>query len=746
VSTESEVERMTLDMRCKLGGQSAVRWMVSLVGLAASACFASAAQAQQQSPDPQRPVVTAPDAPEAEPPDARDARSGSGEPIDTITVLGTRQSGVPLSSVPISITSVPAERIREELGTATRIEDVLGRTVPGFNPSNVGVRQIRGRTAQVFLNGVPVNEQLRASGGRDINLISPDQLGGIEVSRGANSAYGFGSPGGIIALSTPRARSEELSLLSRAQFSFNPYHPASSGQLRLYQSASQIIGAFDYHLGAALGYDGLEYDSDGELALAFNSPNGISSNAKELPLSADLSLGYEFGGGNLRFAGTWNRVDVREGYENEGLGVYREQQSELARFAPGDENFRDAHTLNLSYENPDVLGSAVKLELLQSKSYAEVFQNFDGALVRDEQTNRYWGVRSSATLPLDLLREGLAVTTSLDWMRNRYYRPIFSAASGQVVQFTSPDTTLDSFAPALQLELPLGPLRLSGGVRHERYSGRVKTASGAPPGQGNLRGGDMRDFDLTLFNAAILLPLRDGFEVYASYSQGAEISQIGRSASGADAAAQIDPRPAKSNQYELGLRGRRGGAEYGVSAFFTTSDLLSALQPDPRDPDNLPMIPLREPREFYGVEANLHWVWNERWALGGTVTWYEGKRKPEGSGEWRHIGSSEIPPFLASTYLQYTPLPGWRNRLVLDYRGSRDRFGRGLAFDEGRIDALALLHFSLALELGRGELSLGVQNLLNEHYFSIPAQSYSGGFLWVPEQGTRLSLSYSQPW
>jgi iron complex outermembrane recepter protein len=114
--------------------------------------------------------------------------------------------------------------------------------VPGFNPTNNGLRSIRGRTAQVFVNGVPVNEQLNATLGADLKLVRPDQLSGIEVSRGANSAYGFGSPGGIISLSTPRAQSEELELRTIVRESINPHRIGGSHQTSLYHTTWKVIG------------------------------------------------------------------------------------------------------------------------------------------------------------------------------------------------------------------------------------------------------------------------------------------------------------------------------------------------------------------------------------------------------------------------------------------------------------------------------------------------------------------------
>ena len=86
--------------------------------------------------------------------------------LTPLTVLGTRAQR-PLATVPASITVVAPQEIREQQVISPRIEDLLRRQVPDFNPTNEDVRQIRGRTAQVFINGVPVNEQLRASSGSD---------------------------------------------------------------------------------------------------------------------------------------------------------------------------------------------------------------------------------------------------------------------------------------------------------------------------------------------------------------------------------------------------------------------------------------------------------------------------------------------------------------------------------------------------------------------------------------------------
>lgn len=665
-------------------------------------------------------------------------QSADSSTLSEITVLGTRQTGVPLSNVPASITVLEEQEIKSQQSSAPRIDDILSRTVPGFNPTNNGVRQIRGRTAQVFVNGVPVNEQLRASSGSDITLLAPEQLGRVEVARGANAAYGFGSPGGIIALGTPRASSPELTLNSRLLASFNPHHADDSVRATLYQSASQIVERFDYHVGVALGYDGQEFDPDGQLSLGNTGPSAFS-NSKESLIGLDGSFGYALGGGSkLRLATTYHYTDFREGYVNEGLGTYRGTPSRVVRFAEADANFRRAATANLSYENPQVFGSALKVELLASDVETRAFRvGPSNRTVRDEQTNQYVGLRSAITTPLDALRAGTLVTYGVDILRNDYFRPVFFADTGALQSFVSPDVTLDTYAPYLQLEAPIGNWRLSGGIRHEQYRGSVETAVGS----GGVQGGDIRAFDLTLFNAGAVYRWRPGLEVFGTFAQGAEITQLGRAARDAGRAELIDPQPAKSDQYEIGLRAGKGPLRYTVSAFYTTSDLLSALQCDLINP----CVPLREPRKFWGTEGSLDWQLDERWGVGGVLTWYDGERKPEGE-DWRPIGSSSVPPLLLSTYVRYAPRAWWRNNFRVDYRGSRDEFGASTAFDEGRVDRVTLYHFDAEIDVGKSTVQLGIRNLFNGRYFSIPASAGNNGFTWVPEEGRRLTVAYAQKW
>jgi iron complex outermembrane receptor protein len=660
------------------------------------------------------------------------------EPIQLspVTVLGSRQPNAPLSNVPSSITIIDREAIQDEAATTNRVDDILARTVPGLNPTNNGVRQVRGRTAQVFINGVPTNEQLRAGSGSDINLITADQIAGVEVSRGANSAYGFGSPGGIIALETPRAKSEELTFETRVRESFNPHHVDGSSQASLYQSVSQIVGDFDFQVGGVVAYDGAEYDPDDDLALGFNNA-ALMVNGKETLYNLDSSFGLDLGdAGMLRLTGTFGYVDFNERYTL-NPGVYREEYGYLTVDSIADKSFQRSYTANLTYENEDVLGSAVKLELFTSKNKVHTFESYGGDNYRQEMTNEYLGFRSSVTTPLDFLLEDAAITYGVDVQRNNYFNPYYNHDTGQLVTLFGPEVTLDQWAPYAQLEVPLGDFVLTGGVRHERYSGHVEDGD---DGLGPTTG-DIRDFDLTLFNAGLVYSPVEQIDLYATFSQGAEVTQLARAARDAASADQIDAQAAKSNQYELGVRGRWSDLNVGVAGFYTHSDLLSAVECDGLSP----CTPLREPREFWGVEANADWQIDDQWTIGGVFTWQDGIRELE-DGSTQRVASRDIPPVLVTTYVQYSPFDWWRNRLQLNYRADRDPFGDSVEYGEGRVDDEFLVNASAAFDAGPGELRIGVENLLNETYTSIPSGSDNSGFLWIPEEGTRLSITYAMTW
>lgn len=178
---------------------------------------------------------------------------------------------------------------------------------------------------------------------------------------------------------------------------------------------------------------------------------------------------------------------------------------------------------------------------------------YETGAVRLDVDNSYGGLRSAITTPLWI--NGASVTYGLYTIRNEMRFDRYNAVSNALTGIFVPPVTLDMLAPYAQVDLPIGRTKLSGGVRHELYSGSVESVGKgtiSPTDDGN--GGDIRDFNLTLFNVGLLHPLNEQFDWHATFSQGAKITQLGRAAFAASSAELLDPEPATSNQYETGLR------------------------------------------------------------------------------------------------------------------------------------------------------------------------------------------------
>lgn len=658
--------------------------------------------------------------------------------LSLVTVLGSREPNLPMSSVPSSITQVGQPTVLRDLATSALIEDIIARNVPGVHPSNTGARTIRGRTAQVFVNGAPMNEQLRFGSGSDLNTLSPDHLESIEVSRGANSAYGFGSPGGIIALGTPQARSTDLVLNTRLRTSVNTSHAGGSLQATAYQSAARIVGDWDYHVGISATRDGTSRTPAGEIANIFSSP-GLFKTGDENIYNVDANLGHDLGSaGRLRLLITGQHVDYVRYYGFEG-GEYRVSHVTTTPVPTAGMSWRRATTANLSYENDDVLGSALRLEVFGSQVKSSRHELFDEWY---KEKNVYAGVRSAITTHLDGLQRGAAITYGLDAIRNEMSDPQYSSASGQLTGLFAPQARLDMWAPYAQIKWPVGNTTLNGGVRHERYGGRVSsTGNGTVTTADDGPGGKVRDFSITLLNLGILHPLDARHDLHANYTQGAEISQIRRSGFVAEHPTRIDPQAARSHQYEIGLRRKGDGLNGSATAFYTQSRLISST--DCSRP-NLPCTPLREPRKIWGVEFAGDWQFNPKWKAAGTLTWHDGRRKAEGSQRWTTISSIDVAPVHGSVTVGYVPATGQRHELILDWRGGRGRISDD--WPDGQVEALRLVHLASSIAVGPGTLELGVHNLLNTTYYSIPAEAYNGGWVWLPEQGRRISVGYRLKW
>ncbi len=189
-------------------------------------------------------------------------------PSEQVTITASRL-GAQIQDLATTVSIVPEASIQTQLTISTDVLEALDNTVPGLTVSR-GTRtacdsNIRGRTASYQLNGIPINQDLRASACDAMFQISPEALERIEVVRGATAIYGAGAPGGIINLITRRARSEQLEFDGFAGYSFNPDHTSKTAEYNVYAGAGQMVGNFDWYLGGAYKDQGAARTPEGQL-------------------------------------------------------------------------------------------------------------------------------------------------------------------------------------------------------------------------------------------------------------------------------------------------------------------------------------------------------------------------------------------------------------------------------------------------------------------------------------------------
>jgi iron complex outermembrane receptor protein len=675
-----------------------------------------------------------------------EAPVGSGEIIVTAT-----RSGTELENLPLSVSVVEGEELQTQLRQNRSILNALEFTVPGLSiqapedRSSCG-SQIRGRNASFQINGVPVNEDLRAGSCTAPFAITPFAVERVEVVRGGTALYGAGAPGGIINLQTRRAKGRDLEIDVTAQTSFNTDVSRDTFTTDLYVGAGQDLGSFDYYVGA--GY------TDGGRSRSGNGNPVLSSDFEAIDLVG--SFGLDVGQARIAFTGTFH--DENKGRDFYPEGVFLPGSDEVAsvvEVAPhpqvGEAGDRSA-TAILSFNHPDLLAHDVTLALFyQDQRIIQRDNFFDAAFGNDffasNRENSRLGLRSTFVRGYDIGAAQLKTSYGIDYTRNDFLRfTVDPVGEDRVIGYITPAFYLETLAPFAQAEFTTGALTLTGGVRHEWYSGAIEQEGFDPSLPRAATPGAFADSELTLWNAGAVYRLSDAVQLYAGFSQGAELSQLGRAARGALDPGAISNEPATSDQYELGLRGNSGPVSYSAAVYRATSDASSQIQPDPSCAGETfcPLIPLRIPERAWGVEAQAQLAVLDNLQIAGVFTLQRGEVFDEDAGEWINFSTDRAVP------LRITARADWQPVQKLSIGAQVTHYGASSFFtptqeDFGFVDsdAVTLASANIGYDLGRVRLYLAADNLFDEVYVNPASQGDGLDFFNYEAPGRRLTIGVS---
>ncbi|KAA1172822.1 TonB-dependent receptor [Marinobacter salinexigens] len=648
--------------------------------------------------------------------------------LDELVVTSSR-SGTQLSDSPQVVTVITREQIEQQLKLASDSSRALANLLPAYTPNREKMtgsgETFRGRKALFLIDGVPQSNPLRSTG-RAAHTIDLAMVERIEVIHGANAIHGLGATGGIINFITRRPDSDRVSQHASIQATA-PTDDADSDTLG-YKLNYRVEGTqndFEYLVGATWEEQGVYTDANGDL-VGVDNTQGDLMNSRGYDVFA--KLGYWIDNDqNVEFE--INRFEVRGKQDYVSVDGDRENgvpttsaKGEPAGKAPRNQVL----TTSLKYQHDDLYGmvfnaqaynqqfegrfGAVLTSTFQDPAIAPDGTLYDQSQAESDKTGAKFTLTKAGLLDdhlkltggLDLLKDTTAQTLVLT---NRYWVP---------------ETDFINYAPFLQAEVKaLDNLILNAGVRHEVAKLDVDTFQTVASANGVTVDGGSPDFDETLFNAGLVYKPLNWLSLFANYSEGFGMADVGRVLRGINQPDQdvddfLDLQPVVTENREIGFRINYAPVDFEFSYYQSDSDLGSRLTMI----DGTYFVQ-RQKTEIDGFEATLGADFNDQHR--GELAYSRKNGKYDSDEDGRvdsKLDGLNIPPNRLTANWQAR----WNERLTSLVQASH-AFDRTFDDPQKEFHGYTLVDASIGYRLSVGELSLAVANLFNEDYFTYYSQS-----------------------
>lgn len=673
------------------------------------------------------------------------------EEVDEIVITASR-TGTLLKDLPLSVSTINEEDLQTQLRQTKNILSSLEFAVPGLNITAGEERKacnstVRGRKVSYQINGVPVNVDLRPGDCSGPFQISPFALERVEVVRGGTALYGSGSPGGIINMVTRRASSEALEIDMTAQTSFNTSNSSGTFTTDIYAGLGRQVGEMDYYAGASFTRGGASRSPSGSYVLA--GPHDAYQFVG--------SFGADLGEGDIRVFGTY--YDESPSVETFPDGTVIPGTDVINIVLPPAHPFvsqasKTNATFSIAYHHPDLLGHDVSASLFWQKQNTQQRRNFlapndvNFFFSSDEQ-NRRLGLRTTLVREYDIGSGNFKTSYGFDYSSNGFYRIRLdpNTAERTVIGYVSPEVILRTYAFFGQAEAKFGDLSLSVGVREELYRGEVTDKDFDATLSDVATPGDIGKSSLTLFNAGLVYELTSNIQLYGGYSQGAELTQLGRAARAQSDPSIISPEPAPSEQFEVGLRGAYEALTFGLAAYSSKSEFGSRVTVDPSCAGQAfcPFIPLRVPERYKGFEANVSWAVTDNLDLSSVLTIQRGKAFLAAANRFVNFSSARAVPLRITTAAQWRPTEASSLGLQVTHYGASSYFNTDeIALGAIESEAVTLVSANASYKVGHGQFYIAASNLLNNEYVNpvgVVAGTNSRNYHFAA--GRRVTLGYA---
>ncbi len=720
------------------------------------------------------------------------ANSGAAaDKLDRIVVTGRDERSI--SSVAQSVQVVEREQIEEAARDNVDAATLVARIVPGYAPRNQTIsgasESFRGRSVLIMVDGVPRNTPLRDVS-RILSMIDLNTVERIEVVNGASSLYGAGATGGTINFITKRGETDKPRITVRTGVEAYTADVGRSAAPNASVAVEGKNGNFDYFFSASGDLTRRTYDGRGN-EMASDAMLGQGGGDRTGSGNFFGVVGYEVDSRRFEASADWT-------YANQRPDWFTDYTTDPVSPDPGDPYVGRSLEEDSKYLTAKYTDSAFALGDLEVKTFyndiykrspftkfsavnSQVYLPFNptrpillpgtidptASFNQTALSSQRAGLNLTVNTPMDFLTEGSTLTWGSDY--------VFDSTKQQLTNGWDAiaPTSQHSFAVFAQAEIPVTDrFRLSGGARFDQFFLDVddftRPAAAVLFGR-NIVGlpaisvtGGQFDYNALSFNAGAVFDLTDRMQLFGNFSQGYSLTDIGgftrraglnsngeicdaygRSVAAlglpctniADYAisyADIAPEPQLVNTYETGLRGDWGLYRGGVSAYVSTSDNGVAY-------DVTANRVSQQKELIWGVEANAEADLGNRFTLGATLGYVEGKYDADGDGT---IGANEYLPNnrIPSTYkgLAYL-VTRFENQLTLrtelEWFSGRDRIATQ------KLDGAALFNVGVSKMFeNESVLSFAVRNVFDTDYLNPSASATRGAN--VPGLGRTVALSY----
>ena len=668
--------------------------------------------------------------------------------VEEVIVTATR-SAKPLSQIPNTVTLIDQQDLAQQININNDLSTILGNLIPSFAPSRQKMtsfgESLRGRDPLYMVDGVPQSNPLR-DGSRDGHTIDPLMLERVEVIHGANAIHGLGASGGIINLITRRPADQWQQSLRVESFGQEEDLGESLGYGGNY-TVSGRSGAVDVMASVSYRASGINYDANGQI-IGFDNAQGDTMDADTLNLF--LKSGYEWD--DQRIELTINDFNL-EG-NSDWVGINGDIDQGIPTTAepgtvPGEPVSNDVTMFSLNYTNAEILGHQLRIQGFDQEfagtygggSFGTFQDPQFGATVFDQSQNNSLKQGLKITLANDEIGDlPLGVVYGADYLQDETFQEQILTGRNWV-----PATNYANLALFAQGEYTgIDRLTLTAGVRHERAALEVNdfTTLFSYNGGQFVAGGEP-DFSETLGNIGATYQATESWRLFANYSEGFSMPDVGRVLRGINVPNQdvetfLNLEPIITDNTELGLEYNFNGVSAQLSYYQSNSDLGQRLQ---ANADGIFSVQ-REKTEIDGVEFRTQWMLSDSTTLGLRLAHTDGQYDADDNGS---VDTDLSGANMSPTRLNLSWEQNWTNafmtRLQLNHLRDRD-FKNAAGLTSNQFAGYSTVDLFGEYAVSGGTLSAGLQNLTNEDYFTYYSQTLGNDGRNFKGIGRSFSLSY----